>query len=59
MKKETSLNGIFYIRRYENESGNMVWDGNVHDSTGKFICKFTLNMAKNYHRLCKKKEFKE
>ena len=55
-KKETFLKNVFYMRRYESESGNFVWDGKVFNGNGNFICKFTLNMAKNYHRMWRQKE---
>lgn len=37
------------IERYEDESGNTVKDSKVYDSCGRYICKFTKTLAKNYH----------
>ena len=36
------------ISKYEQASGNVVEDGDVFDSSGKFVCKFSLGLATNY-----------
>ena len=39
------------IKRYEEESWNTVTNGNVYDSCGQYICKFTTSLALEYHRV--------
>ena len=36
------------ISKYEQASGNVIEDGDVFDSSGKFVCKFSLDLAVNY-----------
>jgi len=36
------------ISKYEQASGNVIEDGDVFDSSGKFVCKFSLDLATNY-----------
>lgn len=39
------------IARYEQESGNIVKDGQVYDDSGNRIARFTLTLAKDYHSI--------
>ena len=40
------------IKRYEQESGNTVWNNNrIVDSNGRDVGKFTIALADTYHEI--------